>query len=160
MRFKKIAVAIVMVGALAVTGTGVASAAQPKDPAAYGMAAFEKHFDCAKANQRLTHVQRLELGPAAKLTKLIAAEAKAEQVGHKRHGAWLQKMITAEQARIAKGMNPRFKARLDKYASIIENKCHVALPAFTPRAANPKPTPGKAQSPKTSSVAVPSSIAA
>lgn len=134
--FLRVVVSTVTVGSLAFATTGVANAVPVKDPSTFGWANFEKHFNCASANQRLTHAQRLELGPAVKLTGMIATETRFMGAGQTKHAAWLKAEIAKEQVRIARGMSPRFKALLDKYTGFIEEKCHVTLPAYVPPSSN------------------------
>ena len=139
----KVGLVTAAVGSLAFTTVGVAGAAPVKDPSTYGLSTFEKTFNCANATQRLTHVQRLELGPAAKLTAMVAAEARATQGGHPKHAAVLAKRIAKEQAKVTAGMSPRLKTLLNKYTGFIEAKCHVMPPAYVPPSAHtPKASPG------------------
>jgi hypothetical protein len=139
----RVALVTAAVGSLAFTTVGVAGATTVKDPSTYGLATFERTFNCADATQRLTHAQRLELGPAAKLTAMIADEAQATQGGHPKHAAVLAKRIAKEQKRVAAGLSARFKTLLNKYTGFIEAKCHVTPPAYVPAPAHaPKATAG------------------
>jgi hypothetical protein len=135
-RITKVVLVATAVGLLAFCSTArVAGAAPAKNPSAYGLGAFEKHFNCANATRRLTHAEQVELGPAAKVTRMVASEAKATQAGQSRRAAALAKRIAAEQMRIAR-MSPRARKLLNKYVGFIEAKCHVVAPPYVPRSSS------------------------
>ena len=119
---KKMIVGVVAVGALSLGAAGVAGAASPSasTPASARLA----RFNCANATRVLDKIQKGEGSIAAGLPKLTAAQAKAAAAGHTALADKLQRRITRFES-------ARFTSRLDKAATAIEAKCHVAAPGST-----------------------------
>ena len=134
--FRKLLVATVATGALALGTAGVAGASAPTlttsskapgaaTPLVTGGKGRLSHFSCARAGKALTRIQKAEAAIAAGLPKLHAAESKATAAGRTRRAARIQKAIS----RLGR---PGEAARLQKLATAIEAKCNVSAPATTP----------------------------
>ena len=134
--FRKLLVATVAAGALALGTAGVAGASAPTLAASSGTPVATtpqaapatgrlSHFSCARAGKALARIQRAEAAIAAGLPKLHAAESKATASGRARRAARIQKAIN----RLGR---PGESARLQKLATGIEAKCNVSAPATTP----------------------------
>ena len=119
---KKLMVGVVAVGALSVGAAGVAGATTTGS--SNPTPATSAHFNCANATKVLDRIQKGAADIAAGLPKLTAAQAKAAAAGNTKRAERLQKRITRLES-------ATFKARLDKAASLIEAKCHVASPGGT-----------------------------
>ena len=141
---RKLLVATVAAGALALGTAGVAGASAPTLAASSGTPVATSsgtpvattppvapgtgrlsHFSCARAGKALARIQRAEAAIAAGLPKLHAAESKATAAGRTRRAARIQKAIN----RLGR---PGESARLQKLATGIEAKCNVSAPATTP----------------------------
>jgi len=133
---RKLLVATVATGALALGTAGVAGASAPTLAASSNAPAATaphvtggngrlSHFSCARAGKALARIQKAEARVAAGLPKLHAAESKATAAGRTRRAARIQKVIS----RLGR---PGEAARLQKLATAIEAKCNVSAPATTP----------------------------
>ncbi len=110
-------VVAVLLTFVAVWGAGPATAAPL--PSAKALT----HFNCARAPQVLTRIERLEARIGAGLPKLSAAEAKARAAGHTKREHRLERRIRRLQS-------TRMHDRLVNTSRAIENKCHVSAPAL------------------------------
>ena len=133
---RKVLVATVATGALALGTAGVAGASAPtltassSTPVAaapHGPGGKDRlsHFSCTRAGKALARIQRVEARIAAGLPKLHAAESNAKTAGNAKKAARIQKAIT----RLGR---PGFTAHLQQLATAIEAKCNVSAPAITP----------------------------
>ena len=140
---RKLAVATVAAGALALGTAGVAGASAPTVTASSGSPAAStqptagpkaplSHFSCSRSTKALARIHKVEAGIAAGLPRLHAAEAKAKAAGATRRAARIQRVITRLE-------RPGATARLQRLATAIEAKCHVGAPTATP---STTPAPG------------------
>lgn len=133
-------VATTVVGGALVLGTaGVAGAAAPTFSATSRTSAATTqltrdakdrlaHFSCTRATKALTRIQKAEVGIAAGLPKMHAAEAKATAAGKTRKASRIGKLIT----RLGR---PGATAQLQRLAVAIEAKCNVTAPSIVPTTA-------------------------
>lgn len=111
----------VVIGAIAVGGLSLGTAGITW---AASTTTVPKHVNCANAAKALTRIEKTEARAAARLSKLLAAEAKAQKAGN-------TERVDHVKTRIAHLESPAFKARLAKRTSAIETKCHIAAPTAT-----------------------------
>ncbi|MGH9079882.1 MAG: hypothetical protein ACRDYE_07400 [Acidimicrobiales bacterium] len=103
------------VGTVALGTAGVAGAAPTTAPKA------ALHINCARAPKALARTEAAEARIATRLSKLGAAETKAQQHGNTTRAERIERRITRLEG-------AAHKARLDKRKANIEAKCHVSAP--------------------------------
>jgi hypothetical protein len=136
---RKLVVATVATGAMALGTVGVAGASVPTLSATSGTPAASAqltpgaksrlaHFSCSRAPKALTRIHQAEAGIAAGLPRLHAVEAEATAGRDTQKAARIGKVIS----RLGR---PGVTARLQRLAAAIEAKCGVGAPATTPTTA-------------------------
>ena len=123
-RAKKLMIAVIGLGTVALGTAGVAGA-----DSSTATPASAHHYDCTRAPKALARIQATEAQIAAGLPKLHAAQTRAQQKGKAKRADRLEK-------RIARMETPTFKARLEKRKAKIEAKCPGSSPAARTSAAS------------------------
>jgi hypothetical protein len=115
---RKVAAALVAVGALSMGAAGAAGAATSSP-------APTVHIDCARATKVLTRIERVEARISAGLPRLTAAEHRATANGHPLRAHHIGRLI-------ARLESSRAHTRLTRRSATIEAACHVSAPAIGP----------------------------